>query len=232
MGSAANGSVSHGTEGKAFLAIGMDVGTTTVKATVVDPDTKAILWSDYQRHHTKQPEKVLELLETILAAFPDHPKDAWRIFLTGSGSAPLARVDRRQVRPGSERRHARGRAPPPRRRLGHRARRSGRQDHHVQGGREDRRQDRDRVDERQVRVRNRRHDRQVLPQGQRAAGARHDAALRRLEAPSRRREVRRVRRDGHRQPDQERHPVDRGPLLARRRDRHAEPLACSRAATR
>src|SRR3954468_3388173 len=72
------------------LAIGMDVGSTTVKATVVDPKTKAILWSDYQRHHTKQPEKVLELLEAIQAAFPQHPKDAWRIFLTGSGSAPLA----------------------------------------------------------------------------------------------------------------------------------------------
>ncbi|OJY15220.1 MAG: CoA activase [Myxococcales bacterium 68-20] len=75
---------------KPFLAIGMDVGSTTVKATVVDPESKAILWSDYQRHHTKQPEKVLELLETILAAFPNHPKDGWRIFLTGSGSAPLA----------------------------------------------------------------------------------------------------------------------------------------------
>jgi predicted CoA-substrate-specific enzyme activase len=76
-------------EAKPFLAIGMDVGSTTVKATVVDPVTKAILWSDYQRHHTKQPEKVLELLTTILASFPDHPKDGWRIFLTGSGAAPL-----------------------------------------------------------------------------------------------------------------------------------------------
>lgn len=75
---------------KPFLAIGMDVGSTTVKATVIDPETKAILWSDYQRHHTKQPEKCLELLETIIAAFPDHPQDGWRIFLTGSGSAPLA----------------------------------------------------------------------------------------------------------------------------------------------
>ena len=74
---------------KRFLAIGMDVGSTTVKATVVDPETKAILWSDYQRHHTKQPEKVLELLEAIMAAHPDHPKDGWRIFLTGSGAAPL-----------------------------------------------------------------------------------------------------------------------------------------------
>ena len=67
---------------------------------------------------------------------------------------------------------------------------------------------------------------------ERAAGARDDAALRRLEAPPRRRQVRRVRRDRHRQPGQERHPVERGPLLARRRDRPAEPLACSRAATR
>lgn len=84
MGTAGNGN------GKSFLAIGMDVGSTTVKATVVDPTTKAILWSDYQRHHTKQPEKVLELLETILGSFPNQPADAWRIFLTGSGAAPLA----------------------------------------------------------------------------------------------------------------------------------------------
>ena len=84
------GNSDNGLAGKPFLAIGMDVGSTTVKATVVNPVSKEILWSDYQRHHTKQPEKVLELLEAIAVAFPDQPKDAWRIFLTGSGSAPLA----------------------------------------------------------------------------------------------------------------------------------------------
>src|SRR5579872_4032594 len=73
----------------AKLAIGMDVGSTTVKAVVLDPATKAILWSDYQRHHTKQPEYVLAMLEAILAAFPDRPIGDWRIFLTGSGSGPL-----------------------------------------------------------------------------------------------------------------------------------------------
>ncbi len=78
-----------GNAGERRLAIGMDVGSTTVKAAVVDPVTKAILWSDYQRHHTKQPEYVLSMLEAILTAFPDHPKDAWRMFLTGSGSGPL-----------------------------------------------------------------------------------------------------------------------------------------------
>jgi activator of 2-hydroxyglutaryl-CoA dehydratase len=50
------------------LAIGMDVGSTTVKAVVVDPTTKAILWSDYQRHNTKQPEYVLSMMQTILGA--------------------------------------------------------------------------------------------------------------------------------------------------------------------
>jgi predicted CoA-substrate-specific enzyme activase len=72
------------------LVIGMDVGSTTVKAVVIEPDSKNILWHDYQRHHTKQPEKVLEFLERILAAFPDQPADSWRMFLTGSGSGPLA----------------------------------------------------------------------------------------------------------------------------------------------
>ena len=72
------------------LVIGMDVGSTTVKAVVIDPESKAILWHDYQRHHTKQPEKVLEFLERILEAFKQQPSDAWRLFLTGSGSGPLA----------------------------------------------------------------------------------------------------------------------------------------------
>jgi predicted CoA-substrate-specific enzyme activase len=72
------------------LVIGMDVGSTTVKAVVIHPDTKEILWSDYQRHHTKQPEKVLEFLTRILEAFPDRTSESFRMFVTGSGSGPLA----------------------------------------------------------------------------------------------------------------------------------------------
>ncbi|MGA2449340.1 MAG: BadF/BadG/BcrA/BcrD ATPase family protein [Polyangiaceae bacterium] len=73
---------------KAQLAIGMDVGSTTVKAVVVDPSTKKILWSDYQRHHTKQPEYVLSMLEQIQTAIGSDADEA-RIFLTGSGASPL-----------------------------------------------------------------------------------------------------------------------------------------------
>ena len=44
------------------VAVGIDVGSTTVKAVVVDPVSKEILWSDYLRHQTKQAEFVLAFL--------------------------------------------------------------------------------------------------------------------------------------------------------------------------
>jgi activator of 2-hydroxyglutaryl-CoA dehydratase/predicted nucleotide-binding protein (sugar kinase/HSP70/actin superfamily) len=71
------------------VVLGIDVGSTTVKAVVLDPKTLEILWSDYQRHQTKQPEKVLELIDVIEAAFPESPRASWRVFMTGSGAAPL-----------------------------------------------------------------------------------------------------------------------------------------------
>ncbi|TAK20948.1 MAG: CoA activase [Myxococcaceae bacterium] len=71
------------------VVVGVDVGSTTVKAVVLDPSTREMLWSDYQRHQTRQPEKVLEMMEAIEAAFPLSPKHQWRVFVTGSGAAPL-----------------------------------------------------------------------------------------------------------------------------------------------
>jgi activator of 2-hydroxyglutaryl-CoA dehydratase/predicted nucleotide-binding protein (sugar kinase/HSP70/actin superfamily) len=73
------------------VVVGIDVGSTTVKAVVLDPSTLEVLWSDYQRHQTKQPEKVLELLENIEAAFPKTTRSEWRTFMTGSGAAPLCK---------------------------------------------------------------------------------------------------------------------------------------------
>lgn len=72
------------------VVIGIDVGSTTVKAVVLEPETLEILWSDYQRHNTKQPEKVHELMEAVHAAFPSSDRASWRVFMTGSGAAPLA----------------------------------------------------------------------------------------------------------------------------------------------
>ncbi len=71
------------------LVLGVDVGSTTVKAVALDPKTLEIVWSDYQRHQTKQPEKVVELLEEIAACFPNSDPKSWRVFMTGSGAMPL-----------------------------------------------------------------------------------------------------------------------------------------------
>ena len=57
---------------------------------VVDPETKEILWSDYLRHQTKQAEFVLSFLERIAEAFPNIPTADIRVFITGSGGAPMA----------------------------------------------------------------------------------------------------------------------------------------------
>src|SRR5262245_14547894 len=74
---------------KGAVVVGIDVGSTTVKAVVLDPSTLEVLWCDYQRHQTKQPEKVLEFLERIEAELPQSPREQWRVFMTGSGAAPL-----------------------------------------------------------------------------------------------------------------------------------------------
>ncbi|MDH5490801.1 MAG: hypothetical protein OEY14_02395, partial [Myxococcales bacterium] len=58
------------------VAIGIDVGSTTVKAVVVDPESQTILWRDYRRHHTRQPECVLDLLIRIGHAFSEVPREA------------------------------------------------------------------------------------------------------------------------------------------------------------
>ena len=71
------------------IVLGIDVGSTTVKAVVIDPETKEILWSDYQRHETRQAEKVFELLVAIGQEFEDIPKANIRTFITGSGAGPL-----------------------------------------------------------------------------------------------------------------------------------------------
>src|SRR6202522_4040844 len=71
--------------------VGLDVGSTTVKAIVVDAATDKTIWQDYQRHETRQPEKVLEFLrrmetDTGIAA------GNTRIFVTGSGGGTIGEM--------------------------------------------------------------------------------------------------------------------------------------------
>src|SRR5262249_54040509 len=66
---------------------GIDVGSTTVKAVVVEDGRVA--WQDYQRHNTRQAEKVLEFIDRMeaeagLATGSD------RVFSTGAGASLIA----------------------------------------------------------------------------------------------------------------------------------------------
>jgi predicted CoA-substrate-specific enzyme activase len=69
--------------------VGLDVGSTTVKATVVDAATDQILWQDYQRHETKQPEKSLEFLRRMEVEIGINRHNT-RMFMTGSGGGAIA----------------------------------------------------------------------------------------------------------------------------------------------
>ncbi len=72
------------------LRIGIDIGSTTVKAVLVHPQDSAILWKAYQRHNGHQAEHVLELLERMEAASPGLSSGCARVFVTGSGAQPIA----------------------------------------------------------------------------------------------------------------------------------------------
>ena len=47
------------------LYIGIDVGSTTIKAVVKREGSDKILWKDYQRHEIRQAEKSLEFRKKI-----------------------------------------------------------------------------------------------------------------------------------------------------------------------
>jgi predicted CoA-substrate-specific enzyme activase len=71
------------------LMVGLDVGSTTVKSVVVDLTNQSIVWSDYQRHDTKQPEKCLEFLKRMETDTGIKAGET-RIFITGSGGGGIA----------------------------------------------------------------------------------------------------------------------------------------------
>jgi predicted CoA-substrate-specific enzyme activase len=73
------------------LLVGLDVGSTTVKAVVVDAAADQVIWQDYQRHETRQPEKVLEFLRRMQAEAGIGLENT-RVFVTGSGGGTLAEM--------------------------------------------------------------------------------------------------------------------------------------------
>ena len=74
------------TEQKTTLALGIDVGSTTVKAVVLN-DADTVLFSRYQRHFSKVKEAVLALLQEVCDAFQE---DSFTVSITGSAGLGLA----------------------------------------------------------------------------------------------------------------------------------------------
>jgi predicted CoA-substrate-specific enzyme activase len=66
---------------------GIDVGSTTVKAVVVQDGE--VLWRDYQRHNTRQAEKLREFLDRMEAEAGSTAGEDL-VFLTGSGAGLMA----------------------------------------------------------------------------------------------------------------------------------------------
>ena len=72
------------------IVVGIDVGSTTVKLVAVDILTNSILWRRYQRHETRQAEKVLEMLQSVASELPALSLNYCQVFITGSGAGPIA----------------------------------------------------------------------------------------------------------------------------------------------
>ena len=70
-----------------YLKIGIDVGSTTVKTVVLEPETGEVLLRRYRRHHAEQRKTVMALLEEVQREFPDC---RFRAAVCGSGGKGLA----------------------------------------------------------------------------------------------------------------------------------------------
>lgn len=71
--------------------LGIDVGSTTVKAVVYDPDSGTILFGDYRRHHANPKATLLEILRRLEEEFPGV---RFRTAFCGSAGEPYARRTR------------------------------------------------------------------------------------------------------------------------------------------
>ena len=69
------------------LRLGVDVGSTTVKTVVTDPETNRVLFTRYQRHNAHQAATVRQLLEEAAGRFLGA---RFRIGVCGSGGRPIA----------------------------------------------------------------------------------------------------------------------------------------------
>ncbi|MDO4614850.1 MAG: acyl-CoA dehydratase activase [Lachnospiraceae bacterium] len=71
------------------LDIGIDVGSTTTKIAVTDPESRELLFSDYRRHNAEQAHSVRNALLLLKEKFPEADI---RAAMTGSGAKTLSEM--------------------------------------------------------------------------------------------------------------------------------------------
>ena len=81
----ADGKNAAANEGKQALRLGIDIGSTTVKAVLLDG--RQVVFSDYRRHHADVRGELAGLLRDINAA---HPEITVKAAVTGSGGLSVA----------------------------------------------------------------------------------------------------------------------------------------------
>ena len=70
------------------MRLGIDIGSTTVKTVVLDPQGH-VMFSQYQRHHAAQADAARRMLSEIARRFPGQ---RFRAAVCGSGGKPIARA--------------------------------------------------------------------------------------------------------------------------------------------
>jgi activator of 2-hydroxyglutaryl-CoA dehydratase len=73
------------------LIIGLDIGSTTIKAVVMPAKGNRVLWQEYRRHESEQGRTALDFLNRIWKDL-ELAKQRVRLCLTGSGAGEIARI--------------------------------------------------------------------------------------------------------------------------------------------
>jgi len=76
----------NGSMNRASLLVGIDIGSTTVKVVVLEPEGRELLYSTYRRHYSAQIETLRSILEELFSTF-DTPV---RIAICGSGGMEIS----------------------------------------------------------------------------------------------------------------------------------------------
>ncbi|MDR0539291.1 MAG: hypothetical protein LBG74_02140, partial [Spirochaetaceae bacterium] len=72
-----------------FFHLGIDVGSTTVKAVLIEGEGKQIVYSRYERHNAHQSDMVRAFLAEINARFPGRK---FKLAICGSGGKTIAEL--------------------------------------------------------------------------------------------------------------------------------------------